>query len=133
MAMQGVSYPTLPPDIHQLHNLSFVPNTAQTALFMDAANMISLKPMTTGVPPHQMSDNSTRGVQMVNGVQILPYGPHAAAAPHHQNLPITAVMPGVGVNSMVDGSYIGHVPVPVIGNCVLNPCQPGVMPAPWVR
>lgn len=59
-------------------------------------------------------------VQMVNGVQLLPY---------MQSLPVAAVMP----SAAVQGSYIGTVPVPVIGNCVLNPCQPGVMAAPWVR
>jgi hypothetical protein len=123
MTVPGVPYPSLPPEV-QLHNLSFVPNTAPTALFMDAANVLSLKPlpgMTT-----QASDSSTRSVPMMNGVQLLPY----ATA---QSLPMAAVMPGVGVSSAMSGPYIGSVPVPVVGNCVLNPCQPGVMAAPWVR
>ena len=121
MAMPGMSYPDV-----QLHNLSFVPNTAPTALFMDAANVLSLKPM-AGVAT-QASETSNRNVHMMNGMQILPY-----PTSHPQPLPMAAVMPGLGLNGAVSGSYIGHVPVPVIGNCVLNPRQPGVMAAPWVR
>ena len=134
MTMPGVPYPTLPPDV-QLHNLSYLPNpaAAPTALFMDAAsNIVSLKPMQAATRHQHAPDNSNNGVHMMNGVQILPYAAH-----HPQSLPMAAVMPGVpGITSSgVGGSYIGHVPVPVIGNCVLNPCQPaaGIMAAPWVR
>ena len=108
MAMPGVPY-----------SMSFVPHTAPTALYMDAANMLPVKPV-TGITS-QASENSNMNVQMVNGLQLLPYT---------QSLPVAAVMPS-GVNNIAHGSYIG--PVPVIGNCVLNPCQPGVMAAPWVR
>ena len=130
--MSGVPYPALPHDV-QLHNLSFVPNPVPTALFMDAANnIVSLKQM-PGIATQQQQapETSNKGLPMVNGVQILPYHP----APHPQSLPMAAVMPGIaGVSNAVNGSYVGHVPVPVIGNCVLNPCHPaGVMAAPWVR
>lgn len=119
MAMSGVPYSM--PEV-QLRNLSFVPHTAPTALFMDAANVLSVKPMAAGITS-QASDSSNLNVQMMNGVQLLPYT---------QSLPVAAVMPN-GINTAVQGSYIGPVPVPVIGNCVLNPCQPGVMATPWVR
>lgn len=119
MAMPGVPYSM--PEV-QLRNVSFVPHTAPTALFMDAANVLSVKPMAAGITS-QASDSSNLNVQMVNGVQLLPYT---------QSLPVAAVMPS-GINTAVQGSYIGPVPVPVIGNCVLNPCQPGVMATPWVR
>ena len=122
VAMPGVSYPTMPEV--QLHNLSFVPHTAPTALFMDATNMLSVKPV-PGVTS-QASETANLNVQMMNGVQLLPYT---------QSLPVATVMPGGGgvSNAAMNGSYIGPVPVPVIGNCVLNPCRPGVMAAPWVR
>ena len=116
MAMPGVPYSM--PEM-QLHNLSFVPHTAQAAQFVDTANMLSVKPM-TAVAASQATDSNI-GVQMMNGVQLLPYG---------QSLPMAAIMPN-GMSNLVQGSYIG--PVPVIGNCVVNPCQPGVMVAPWVR
>ena len=115
MAVPGVPYSM--PEM-QLHNLSFVPHTAQhtgqAAQFVDTASIMSVKPMTTVA-------DSNIGVQMMNGVQLLPYG---------QSLPMAAILPN-GVSNLVQGSYIG--PVPVIGNCVVNPCQPGVMVAPWVR
>lgn len=120
--LPGMPYPTLPP---------FIQNTAPAALYMDPANVLSLKTM-PGVATCT-SDSSNQNMHMVNGVQLFPYPPAGAAAAHHQTLPMAAVMPGVGVSSAVSGSYIGHVPVPVIGNCVLNPCPPGVMAAPWVR
>jgi hypothetical protein len=128
MTMSGVPYPTLPHDV-QLHNLSFVPNPVPTALFMDAANnIVSLKPMPGVATQQQAQETSNKGLPMVNGVQILPY-----PAPHPQSLPMATVMPGIaGMSNAVNGSYVG--PVPVIGNCVLNPCHPaGVMAAPWVR
>ena len=115
VTVPGVPYSTVP-EI-QLRNMSFA--APPTAVFMNAANMLSVKPV-TGITT-QASENSNLNVQMMNGVQLLPYT---------QSLPMAAVMPGGGVSS---GSYIGPVPVPVIGNCVLNPCQPGVMAAPWVR
>ena len=120
MAMPGVPYSM--PEV-QLRNLSFVPHTAPTALFMDTSNVLSVKPVTGATSQASESSNVNSVMPMVGGVQLLPYT---------QSLPMAAVMPS-GVNSTVHGSYIGPVPVPVIGNCVLNPCQPGVMVAPWVR
>lgn len=117
VTVPGMPYSTIPEV--QLRNMSFVPNTAPTALFMNPANMVSVKPV-TGITT-QAPENSNLNVQMMNGVQLLPYT---------QSLPMAAVMPGGGAST---GSYIGPVPIPVVGNCVLNPCQPGVMAAPWVR
>lgn len=156
-AMPGVSYPTLPPDI-QLRNLSFIPNTALLMNATAAGNVLSFKqlPQQSAAVSltHMETTNSNGqggagagggGPQMMKGVQILPYpAPTAAAAVaavHHQpGLPLAAVVPGVGgggggggVATAPNGSYVGHVPVPIIGNCVLNPCQPGVMATPWVR
>lgn len=121
----GPHYTTVPE--LQLHNMSFVSHTApNTALFMDASNMLSIKPIPgQAITTTQAASNpSQRNVQMVNGIHLLPY----TGAP--QSLPMAAVLPG-GTNPC--GPYVGHVPVPVIGNCVLNPCQSGVMATPWVR
>lgn len=119
VTVPGVQYSTLPEV--QLRNLSFVPHTAPTALFMNGPNMLSVKPI-TGITAQASAESSNLNVQMMNSVQLLPYA---------QSLPVAAVMPGGGGTN--SGSYIGPVPVPVIGNCVLNPCQPGVMATPWVR
>ena len=116
MAMPaGIPYSM--PEVH-LQNLSFAPPpaAAPSAPFVDTARMLSVKPVTG--PSPQVPSNSNFNLQMVNGVQLLPCT---------QSLPVAAILP----NNLVQGSYV--TPVPVIGNCVINPCQPGIMAAPWVR
>ena len=111
MAMPGVPYSM---QELQLRMPSYVqPAPAAPAPFVDTSNLVSVKPMDR--TSSQVTDSLN--FQMVNSVQLLPY-------------PVATVLP-TGMNNLVQGSYVG--PVPVIGNCVINPCQPGVMAAPWVR
>ena len=111
MAMQNIPYSVQ--DL-QIHMQPFVqPAPAVPASFVNTTNIISVKPNSS------MAAQTAEGMgfPMVNNVQLVPY-------------PVATVLPA-GMNSLVQGSYVG--PVPVIGNCVINPCAPGIMASPWVR
>ena len=89
----GQPYTTTVPEL-QLHNMSFVSHTAPTAaLFMDASNMLSIKPIPgqpiTTTQQQAPSNPSQRNVQMVNGIHLLPY----TAAPQTLPAMTAAVLP----------------------------------------
>ena len=80
---------------------------------------------------HLNPSGGAAAVQMVNGL-------HLQAAPFaSQTVPLAAVAaaPNDLNNAVFHGAASGQwmAPVPVVGSCIVNPLQPGIMTAPWVK
>lgn len=74
-------------------------------------------------------------VQMVNSLQLQAAPFAAAAAGHTVPLAAVAATPSDLNNAVFHSTTSGQwmAPVPVVGSCIVNPLQPGIMTAPWVK
>lgn len=77
---------------------------------------------------------SATAVQMVNSLH-LQAAPFAAAAGHTVPLAAVAAAPSDLNSAVFHSTASGQwmAPVPVVGSCIVNPLQPGIMTTPWVK
>ena len=75
--------------------------------------------------------NGATTIQMVNGLH-LQAGPFAG---HTVPLAAVAAAPSDLNNAVFHSAASGQwmAPVPVVGSCIVNPLQPGIMATPWVK
>ena len=102
--------------------------------FMQPAPMvstagISLVKQAAGVPNQMVAGgalDSDLNLHMVNGIHL--------QAPF-THVPVATLAPNDLSNAVMHGSTTGSwiAPVPVIGSCIINPFQPGIMPTSWVK
>ena len=116
----------------RMHQLAAAANVTGASLHpgvsvVKPVGMDSVAPGTESL----LSLNPAGAVQMVNGLhlQAAPFAAHTvplaavAAAPSDLN---NAVF-----HSAASGQWMA--PVPVVGSCIVNPLQPGIMATPWVK
>ena len=92
---------------------------------------ISLVKQAAGVPNQMVARGALESDPNLNAVHMMS-GIHLQQAPF-AHVPMAALAPSdLSVHgSTAGGSWV--TPVPVIGSCIINPFQPGIMPTSWVK